>query len=406
MSSDLRYGIDIGTTSVSGVAVDGSGKVVASVTIPHHADLPTNGNGIDEQDPNKLFSTTLEVLSKLPLPSPLSPLSFLSNPSNPSNLPNLSNFTSLPIGWTGQMHGVVAVDRDFNPLTPFVTWRDARRYGGEVMKRWGQTPTEGGQTPTPTEGTVAGHTERIFKCLTAPGFAIAKLTGKCVIDPTFMESWHISPGTVPSEWLPEVDDFSMLGDNQAGVYAARSLYPGCAVVNLGTSGQLSIVTAGDRPHEEGDRPHFEGDRPPTDGDRPQWDFSKVEKRCFPNGQTLICRASLVGGQALAALQRRLGMSWDELNEKGLRGLRDVGTDPVTTEILACVDEIVEDLFEGMDLTGVKTLVGVGNALVRNPMLRMALEKRSGLKCVIPGISEMAAYGAAVYCRHRENRVPV
>ena len=109
MSSDVGYGVDIGTTSVSGVAVDGSGRVVASATVPHHADLPTNGNGVDEQDPDKLLDATLTVLSTL------------SGASVPQDV------STLPIGWTGQMHGVVAVDRDFNPLTPFVTWRDARR---------------------------------------------------------------------------------------------------------------------------------------------------------------------------------------------------------------------------------------------------------------------------------------
>lgn len=42
------------------------------------------------------------------------------------------------------------------------------------------------------------------------------------------------------------------------------------------------------------------------------------------------------------------------------------------------------------------LVGVGNALVRNPALRQAVEERFGLPCIVPQVGEMAAYGAALY----------
>ena len=317
----MTFGIDIGTTSVAGVAVDVAGTVCASVTRAHGADLPKAGLGVDEQDPDRLFSAAQEVVESL-----------TADVGQPDR-----------IGWTGQMHGVVAVDEGLSPLTPFVTWRDARRYGGVVMAQWYRE----GLTP--------------FKCLTAPGYVVAKMTGKCVVDPTFLESWHIAEGAVPAGWLPEVVECSMLGDNQAGVYAAQVLLPGCAVINLGTSGQLSVVCAQRQKSES------------------------VEIRRFVEGKSLLCRASLVGGQSLAALRERLGLSWEELNARA-------GTDP---EIKACVEGIVEDLVGDIDLSGVTGLVGVGNALVRNPCLREAVERRFARPCVIPEISEMAAYGAAL-----------
>ena len=328
----MTFGIDIGTTSVAGVAVDAAGKVRASVTRAHGADLPKASPGVDEQDPDKLFAASQGVIESL---------------TADVGLPDR-------IGWTGQMHGVVAVDEGLSPLTPLVTWRDARRYGGVVMAQWhreGLSPKARGLSP--------------FKCLTAPGYVIAKMTGKCVIDPTFLEAWHIAEGTVPASWLPEVVERSMLGDNQAGVYAAQVLLPGCAVVNLGTSGQLSVV--------------YEGGCPQG------LKVESVEIRRFVGGKSLLCRASLVGGQSLAALRERLGISWEELNAR-------VGTDP---EVKACVDGIVEDLVGNIDLSGVTGLVGVGNALVRNPCLREAIERRFERPCVIPEISEMAAYGAAL-----------
>ena len=328
----MTFGIDLGTTSVAGVAVDAAGKVRASVTRAHGADLPKASPGVDEQDPDKLFAASQGVIESL-----------TADVGQPDR-----------IGWTGQMHGVVAVDEGLSPLTPFVTWRDARRYGGVVMAQWhreGLSPKARGLSP--------------FKCLTAPGYVIAKMTGKCVIDPTFLEAWHIAEGTVPASWLPEVVERSMLGDNQAGVYAAQVLMPGCAVVNLGTSGQLSVVCEGVCPQER--------------------KAENVEIRRFVDGKSLLCRASLVGGQSLAALRERLGISWEELNARA-------GTDP---EVKACVDGIVEDLVGDIDLSGVTGLVGVGNALVRNPCLREAIERWFERPCVIPEISEMAAYGAAL-----------
>lgn len=344
----MILGIDIGTTSVAGVAVDAEGKIAASVTVAHHADLSTNGNGVDEQDPRKLLAATLEVLS---------------------NLSNTSNFSNLPIGWTGQMHGVVAVNERLEPISPFVTWRDARRFGGPVMASWGQSlrrgqsPFAGGQTP--------------FKCLPVCALPIAQWTHKCLIDPSFLESWHVDVGTVPTEWLPEVVEESMLGDNQAGVYAAQRLVPGCAVVNLGTSGQLSLVVDGDRHRSQGDRPHL--------------NEGNIERRWFPGGRTLLCRASLIGGQAWARLQRETGVSWDDLNEAALSD----GDSPLAVRARTCAREIVDDLAVGFDLMGVKGIVGVGNALVRNPALRKAVEERFDLPCVVPEITEMAAYGAAL-----------
>ena len=252
------------------------------------------------------------------------------------------------IGWTGQMHGVVGVDRDLVPVTPFVTWRDARRFGGRVMAAW------------------AAEGRAIDACLPICGLAIARHTGRRVIDPTFLHSWHLEEvaGKIPPDWLPDVDESSMLGDNQAGVYAARHLYPGCAVMNLGTSGQLSVVeNAPFRPWHEG----------------------ALERRPYPGGKTLLCHISLVGGRAFADLRDELRLTWDEMNARAETDER----------IAECINRIIDDLVGGIDLTGISSFVGVGNALTRNPAIRRAAERRFGILCAIPPVAEMAAYGAAI-----------
>ena len=204
---------------------------------------------------------------------------------------------------------------------------------------------------------------KIFKCLSAPGYAIARLAGRCAIDETFLHSWHVEGETFPPDWLPELRPGSMLGDNQAGVYAVQCLAPGAAVVNIGTSGQLSVVGEG----------------------------AGGERRPYPGG-VLRCRASHAGGQALAALRERLGLSWDELNRRA--------DEPA---IAACVDSIVDDLVGDIDLSGCTGLVGIGNALRLNPALRLGVERRFGRPCTFLDVPEMAAYGAALHAKRMDSK---
>jgi len=53
------------------------------------------------------------------------------------------------------------------------------------------------------------------------------------------------------------------------------------------------------------------------------------------------------------------------------------------------------------LMPVLIIVGIGNALTRNPALVRALEARSGRPCRIPDLPEMAACGVAFWTMERE-----
>ena len=318
----MIFGLDIGTTSVGAVAIDATGRLVASATVPHGADVAGLDAGVDEQDPEKLVAAAATALARV------------------------GGSPTATIGWTGQMHGVVGVDAENRPVTRFVTWRDARRYAGPVMAGW------------------AREHRPIVRCLTAPGYVRAKWSGVCAIDETFLHSWHVAGCAFPAAWIPDFEAGTMLGDNQAGVYAARTRVPGAAVVNLGTSGQLSLVGEG----------------------------RGGERRPYPGG-VLRCRASLVGGQAWAALREKLGLTWDALNARAAE-----------PEVAACLAAIVDDLAGDLDLTGMTSLVGVGSALRLNPALRAAVERRFGVPCQLCDIPEMAAYGAAQYMmRHVTNQ---
>ena len=81
-----------------------------------------------------------------------------------------------------------------------------------------------------------------------------------------------------------------------------------------------------------------------------------------------------------------GLNWDEMNACA----------DSDEEIAECVNKIVGDLTCGIDVSGIKSIVGIGNAITRNPALKVAVERQFKVGCVISEISEMAAFGAAVF----------
>ncbi|MEA2275990.1 MAG: xylulokinase, partial [Solirubrobacteraceae bacterium] len=93
-------GLDVGTSSVKGLAVDESGVVlgVAERTYP----LSTPRPGWSEQDPEDWWRASVEVLEELEADH------------------------CQGIGLSGQMHGLVALGADDRPLRPAILWNDGR----------------------------------------------------------------------------------------------------------------------------------------------------------------------------------------------------------------------------------------------------------------------------------------
>ena len=85
---DICLGVDIGTTSVSCVAVDAEGRCLAVRTQEHAADVIGLPPGFAEQDPARLASVARSLVAQF----------------------EAEFGPAEEIGWTGQMHGVVGVD--------------------------------------------------------------------------------------------------------------------------------------------------------------------------------------------------------------------------------------------------------------------------------------------------------
>lgn len=93
-------GLDVGTSSVKGLAIDEAGTVlaVAERSYPLHTPRP----GWAEQDPDDWWRASAEVLEEIGAAG------------------------ADGIGLTGQMHGLVTLDADDRPLRPAILWNDGR----------------------------------------------------------------------------------------------------------------------------------------------------------------------------------------------------------------------------------------------------------------------------------------
>jgi xylulokinase len=93
-------GVDVGTSSVKGIALDESGNVITVAERPHALSLPRPGWA--EQDPEDWWAGAGAVLTEL------------------------DGAHADAIGLTGQMHGLVALDANDRPVRPALLWNDGR----------------------------------------------------------------------------------------------------------------------------------------------------------------------------------------------------------------------------------------------------------------------------------------
>jgi xylulokinase len=90
-------GIDVGTSGVKGIAISPRGDVLAVAEEDYP--LSTPHPGWSEQDPEDWWRATQACLARLP---------------------------EGPIGFSGQMHGLVTLDAQHRPLRPAILWNDQR----------------------------------------------------------------------------------------------------------------------------------------------------------------------------------------------------------------------------------------------------------------------------------------
>lgn len=429
-------GIDIGTTTISAAVIDPAANTVLTTrTVPNDSFIRTERSWEKIQDAEKICAKVFGLADEL--------------------LKTHQEIES--IGLTGQMHGIVYVDRQGECLGPLYTWQDERGalpcscYGGKsvcdlLSETYGIRIYPGYGLATHLYNQVSGLVpERAVKICTIMDYIVMKMTGRReplmhssnaaslgmfdVRERCFMRE-IIRDAGIQEDLLPETsDEFAVLGkyrgrkvslaigDNQAGFLGAVDDIDHTVLLNMGTGGQISVCSD----------TFFEG--------------RGIEARPFLPGKYLLVGASLCGGRAYAMLERFFrfyceGAGMKETDHYAVmerlmdqrmeemaqeRKLRVTTTfsgtreEPLKRGMIGDIDvdnftpgNLIRGFLDGMaeELHGMyeemvcgtelpaEMLILSGNGFRKNRHLRRIAEEKFGMKAVLAECCEEAACGAA------------
>lgn len=426
-------GIDIGTTSISFAVLEKESRsLVKTVTVGNDSFIQTKNSWEKIQDAAVIERKVLDTVQKL--------------------LSEYEDFAS--IGLTGQMHGILYVDREGRCVSPLYTWQDGRgnqpvsdgeSLADKIHSETGEDTYTGYGWITHLYNQMMGiiPPDAVSFCTVADYIGM-KLTGRKrpLIHTSMAASlgfFDLEGGRFKDEILkqlkadtamaPEVTEtvaslgefhgilvYTAIGDNQASVFGAAGELPGTILVNMGTGGQISVIS------------------------RRNIRIPGIETRPFLNGKYLLAGASLCGGRAYAVLEnffrqymiaagmddcRQYGVMERILDEAHISEPLNVRTtfqgtrmDPGTRGCIEGIGEgnftpaaLIDGVLNGMaqelyDMycripaqteTEGAALVASGNGIRKNRYLQKAFEKIFGKKLILSPYEEEAACGAALSC---------
>lgn len=419
-------GLDIGTTTICGIAVDAeSGKLLKSVTMDNDSFI--DGKPFERiQAPDKIIEKVTALAAEL-----------------------TAEFAPVcAVGITGQMHGIVYIDADGKAVSPLYTWQDSsgnEPYGGSTYAKvlsdtTGYNAASGfGATTYFYHSKNSLVPEAAVKFCTIHDYAAMVLTGRKQplvhtsdaasfglfdLENTCFDRAAIEKAGLDFSLFPEVTgDFvsvgeyngvpvcTAIGDNQASFIGSVRDMDGCALVNMGTGGQISMLTDLKKAPEG------------------------MEIRPLCSGYNILVGCSLCGGRAFAALAQfftevykmitgekpqNIYKAMDEalagceaedeltvstkfsgtrLNPEERGSISNISTDNFTPVQLmnGFLGGMTDEIMQMIAPTGctVKTLVGSGNGLRKNLPLQKRFSKAMGTEMLIPQNREEAAFGAAL-----------
>ena len=420
--SSLLLGVDVGTTTLSLLLTSlHDGAVVYSMTLSNDSSLPS-AQGQSTQDPQRIADLVLDAIASLREAFP----------------------GVCAIGVTGQMHGVLCLNENGDPVSPLYTWQNQladSRLCEEIRRKTGYVVYPGYGHATLYALARSGLIDpRAVQYCTIMDYIVMRLTGRKAplmhsTNAASLGLWDMHTGRFDEETLcalalgplktPEITCHSRtagmydgipvsvaIGDNQASFFGSVSNETNSLLLNYGTGSQLSFVCAS----------------PDTPGG---------EVRPYLNGQYLLCRSALCGGRAYAMLEKFFSdfavqaglnhsMQYELLNalaeeayqnktrltvstqfcgtreDPSLRGsITGIGEDNFTPGALALgvLEGMVSELCAGFNPAAhprLTNMVASGNAVRKNPVLRRALCDAFGMPLQLPLRQEEAALGAALF----------
>lgn len=428
-------GIDIGTSKICAVLFDiDSFQVLTTYSVPNDATLPADNSVYYEQDANGIWESVVLLFDQIKQDVP--------------------QFEFISI--TGQMHGILLLDGGQNPISPLITWRDARDPHCTMINEYGFENGCSLHLGYGGSSLLALKQEGFFspcqkpcKITSITSYIMGKLCGDFRVDQTIAASfglynihdsiWNfpqilalgldqklfdevVSSSVSVARVRPEIAKafgisdsvtvFSPIGDNQASVIGSTG-FSQAGVINLGTGGQLSF--------------------PSTLSEH----LSSVEIRPLPGVGYLKVYSSLCGGWTYAYLKdfcknfllafdikysdQKIYAVLDNMIETHVKseGLtvdtRFLGTrenpdlrgsieniDTVNFTLANLAVAFARGIIEELHRTeickdGMEFIVASGNAVRKSPFMRRIIEDVFGCKCMTPPFVEEACVGSIVSC---------
>lgn len=414
-------GIDIGTTTVSSLLLDScNGKILSSKTLTSESFIEQNGNK-QVQSVAKIFDLVHQIYAE---------------------------FSQADVvGLTCQMHGIMYIDAEGNPLSNLYTWqddsgndlyKDNKTYAEYMTSLTGYNLASGfglvthfvhkesnsisfNNTPYSicTIGDYVGMKlaqakKPLMHITNAASLGLFNVKKHC-FDVEAIQKLGINPSILP-EVTAEYTNYPnskisvAIGDNQASFMGSVANMGESLLVNIGTSGQISYLGKEYRTCDT------------------------LEVRPFDKDSYLFVGASLCGGRAYAMLATfmkkiakylncsvpnmydiidTMAANVDESTEKLLvntkfsgtrqnpkeRGaISNIGTANFLPENLAAgvLEGITAELYDMYDKDPKSMLIASGNALRKNAVFCKIVSKQFGLPLKIPTHTEEASYGAALF----------
>lgn len=424
----IAVGLDIGTTTVSAIVLDAVGKNVLQIyNVPNDSKIVSEKSWEFIQSPRRIWEIVIKLLDEI-----------------------LEKYQVTSIGVTGQMHGILLISSQGEPLSPLYTWQDmsasvVENSACEQLEKLTGTRIPAGyglatlyylmkenkvpKTPYVT-GTIMDFITMKLCGLSRPVMHITNAaswgffsTSQNDFDTNLLQKSGISKEVLPivtaqKQVIGKYQNIPVavaIGDNQAAFMGSVSDPKGTLLVNIGTGSQVSLLS----------------DQCPTE------ESLLVEARPFDGTSLLYSGSCLCGGRSYALLEKMFrkfaiscGMEdkpyFDVLNSLAKEGMESGRIVEVSTtfagtrenpDIRGSITQIGEEnftpeafsaglltgmakelygLYQRMPHEGVTKLVASGNGVRKNPVLQAVLQEVFGMKLTIPDHTEEAAFGAAMF----------
>lgn len=432
----LSVGVDIGTTTISAVVYDIDHKEqLEAYTVPHHSYVCCDT--FSEQSTSVITEKAEKLLSHI--------------------MKCYTNIVS--IGLSGQMHGIVYIDSDGNPISNLINWQDKRAdqpiaegktaceliriiTGKQISTGYGIAThyynLQKGLVPEKAVGfcsimdlfgmKICGLKKAVTHTSVAASFGLLDIKkGEFLLDKLSLlgiDGRFLPSVTAESRVIGSYEGIPVtvaLGDNQASFLGAVSEDRDSILVNIGTGSQISAVSE-----------YCEHD-------------SDIELRPFIDGKYLVCGSALCGGYAYSMVENffrsymvsagmqdvsqyktinRLALDAYQKGEKGLdvdvsffgkrsdpdkRGsVNAIDRENFTPErlvlgVLCGMCNELYELYEGFEEKK-PNIVASGGGVRRNPVLKKLIEDRFGLPVSVNATKEEAATGVALFSAYVVGRI--